>query len=51
MKVRNLTTGLEHEVPRGHFSLEDAEYETVPEPESEPEPEPKPKPKGKPKGR
>jgi len=37
--VRNLVTGLEHGVPAGHFSLTDAEYEVLPEPEPEVEPE------------
>lgn len=48
-RVRNVVTGLEWEVPPGHFSLSDAEYEVLPDAEptatpaltAAPEPEPK----------
>ena len=51
-RVLNLETGVEHEVPEGHWSLEDAVYRvlpTTPEPTPEPEPEPAPAAKPKPK--
>jgi len=51
--VRNLETGLVHDVPEGHWSLGNAGYEAVPDPrvKVEPEASEKPKPKAKAKGR
>lgn len=44
MRVKNLVTGLEHDVPPGHWSLASPDYELVePEPKLEPEPTPEPK--------
>lgn len=44
-RVLNLGTGREHDVPAGHFSLTDAEYRVLPEPELEPKPVPVAAPK------
>lgn len=30
-RVKNLTTGLEHDVPEGHYSLSSSEYQLVEE--------------------
>jgi len=47
-RVKNLSTGLEHLVPPGHFSLNDPEYEVLPERQAAPKAaaeKPKPEPK------
>lgn len=49
-RVKNLSTGLEHLVPPGHFSLNDPEYKILPERERQAAPKaaaekPKPEPK------
>ena len=49
--VRNIVTGLEHEVPPGHYSLSSALFVVLPEPEPEVAPEPAVKPVAKPRGR
>ena len=43
-RVRNVLTGVEHDVPPGHFSLSSGEYELVAEPEPVKEPAKEPAP-------
>ena len=43
-RVLNRVTGLEHDVPAGHFSLSEPErYDVLPDPDPEPTPAPAPK--------
>ncbi len=39
-RVKNLSTGLEHEVPPGHYSLASPEYEVLAAPPAEPTKQP-----------